>query len=59
MSENSKIEFVEEAFYQAALNDWRAAMAWLAFHEPEKYGKGANAAKAVSIRFKWDVDDNS
>lgn len=47
-----RVKAVEDCLYQAALEDWRAALAWLRAHPQtaERYEAGPK------WRFTWDTD---
>jgi hypothetical protein len=52
-AEDPRIRAVEECLYQAALEDWRAALAWLRAH-PKTADRYAVGPK---WRFTWDTDE--
>jgi hypothetical protein len=49
-----RIAAVEETLYAAALEDWRAALAWLRAHPSTK---DRYETKGAVFRFSWDTDD--
>ena len=52
--DDPRVGIVEDAFFKAAKEDWRAALAWLAHHPQtrERYKQ-----KSVNWRFSWDTDE--
>jgi len=48
-----RLRAVEDCLYRAALEDWRAAVAYLRAHPQtaDRY------AKSPTFRFSWDTDD--